>query len=149
MSNFLQNCYFSIYSINVRLVFNFIFLKDFDSNFVTSNSMCSLLDFSKSSFSFGFTYNETANVFPFGIFFLLMYSSFSLLSSFFITLLLFDSILIIVWYFDCFLTVYIIRCLIVWAFFIILLWWFLFTSLLSCILVIWLLVNWIAGYHTT
>ena len=146
VSNFFQNCYFSVNSIDVRLIFDFIFLKDFDSNFVPSNSMCSLLDFSKSSFSFGLAYNETANVFAFCIFFLLMYCSFCLLTSFIITILLFDSILIIIWYFDCFLTVYIIRCLIVLAFFIILLWWLLFPSLLSCISIICLLVKWIAGY---
>ena len=77
MSYFFQNCNFSINSIDVRLIFYFVFLKNLDCDFIASNSMSSLLDFSKSSFTLGFTYDETANMLTLCIFFLLMNCAFS------------------------------------------------------------------------
>ena len=71
MSHFFKYSNFSINSINIALIFDFVFLQNLDGNFVSSDNVCSLFHFTKCTFSFGFAYDKATNSLPFTILFLL------------------------------------------------------------------------------
>lgn len=69
MSHFFQNCYFSVYSVDVRLVFYFVFFENLNCNFVASYPMRALFDLSESALALGLADDEAADVLAFGILF--------------------------------------------------------------------------------
>jgi len=71
VANFLQDGDFSIDSVDIRLILDFVFFQYFYSNFIASYNMGSLLNFSKCSFTFCLSYYETTNLFAFAVLFLL------------------------------------------------------------------------------
>ena len=76
MSYFLQNRYFSINTLDVTMVLNFIFFKDFNGHFVAGTNVGSLLDFAESSFTFCLSDYEATNNFALLILLLLRVLSF-------------------------------------------------------------------------
>jgi len=79
VSYFLEDCDFSINTIDIRLVLDFVFFQNFNGNFIAGYNVSTLLHFSKSSFSFSFTYNESTNLFSFAIlFFFRIFSIFTI-----------------------------------------------------------------------
>ena len=81
MPNFFQDCDFSIYSVNIGLILDFIFFQYFDGDFIASYNVCPLFNFAKCSLTCSFSYNETSNLLSFtifllfGIFFFVLFSS--------------------------------------------------------------------------
>lgn len=69
MPDFFEDSYFSIDSIYIRLILDFVFFEYFYGNFVASDAMSSLFYFSKCSFSFGLANYETSYMFSFCVFF--------------------------------------------------------------------------------
>ena len=51
MSNYFENVDFTSYSLDIWLIFNFVFLQNLNSNFFSSNEMSSKSNFTKSSLS--------------------------------------------------------------------------------------------------
>ena len=58
MSDYFQNMNFSGYPFYIRLVFDFIFFKNLDGDFLTSYKMSAQSNFSKSSLAKRSTYNK-------------------------------------------------------------------------------------------
>lgn len=71
VSYFLQNSNFSVDTVNITLILDFIFFKNFDCNFITCNDMCSLFYFTKCSFSFCLSDDKSTNLFSFRVLFFL------------------------------------------------------------------------------
>ena len=68
MSDFLENRDLAIDPLNITMVFDLIFLKDFDGNLVTRKNVGSLFDFPKSSLTFGFANDKATNNLAFLVF---------------------------------------------------------------------------------
>lgn len=88
MPNLFQDCDFSIYSVNIGLILDFIFFQYFDGNFIASYNVCSLFNFTECSLTFSFSYNEASNLLSFTIFllfgiFILIFSGALILVGFF------------------------------------------------------------------
>ena len=80
MPDFFQDCDFSIYSVNIGLILDFIFFQYFDGDFIASYNVCPLFYFAECSLTFSFSNNEASNLLSFTIFllfgiFILIFSS--------------------------------------------------------------------------
>ena len=67
VSNFLQDCDFTVYPVDVRLVFDFIFFQDLDSHLVASYNVCTLFNLAKCAFAFRFTNDEPSDLLAFAV----------------------------------------------------------------------------------
>ena len=63
MPHFLEDRNFPVDAFNVRMVLDFVLLKNFDGYLVTSQNMSSLLDLPKSALSLGLTDDKATNDF--------------------------------------------------------------------------------------
>ena len=97
VSDTLKNRNFSVDSVYVGLVFYLVFLQDLYCNFVASYNVCALFHFTKCTFSFGFSNNETSNFFTFTIFLFIWIFFFSILiTSLLLFLFSFSNIFVVI-----------------------------------------------------
>ena len=65
VSHLFQNRYFSVYAVDVRLVFYFVLLENLYGDLVSSYDMRSLFNFAESTLTFCFSYYEASDLLSF------------------------------------------------------------------------------------
>jgi len=81
MPHLLENSDFTIDSVNIALIFDLVFFKYLDGDFISSDNMGALLHFPECSFSFRFTDDEPTNLLAFAVLLLLWTLSILLLTT--------------------------------------------------------------------
>lgn len=81
MPHFLEYCDFTVYSVNITLIFYLVFLQYLDGHFISGDDMRALLDFAEGAFAFGFANDEPANLLAFAVLLLLWALAVLLLST--------------------------------------------------------------------